>query len=151
MFLFILESIGTSELLLVGVVALIFLGPRRMPEMARKIGKMMAEFRGTANEFKQTWQREVDFESEIKSFDPDAIEAESKSVPRVASINPPQEAASPEIKEVDPAALERLRQKAAASTAAAAVESEPVTIPPPASDAMPGAPQTPDNDKRNWL
>ena len=47
MFLFIFESIGTSELVLIGIVALIFLGPRKMPEMARKIGKMMNEFRST--------------------------------------------------------------------------------------------------------
>ena len=51
MFLFIFESIGTSELVLIGIVALIFLGPRKMPEMARKIGKMMNEFRSTTNEF----------------------------------------------------------------------------------------------------
>ena len=62
MFLFILESIGTSELILIGIVALIFLGPRRLPEIARKIGKITAEFRSTANEFKETWRREVDLD-----------------------------------------------------------------------------------------
>ncbi len=66
MFLFILESIGTSELILIGIVALMFLGPRRLPEIAKKAGKIMSEFRGTANEFKQTWQQEVDFEEEKK-------------------------------------------------------------------------------------
>ena len=66
MFLFIFESIGTSEMLLVGIVALIFLGPRKLPEMAKKMGKIMSEFRGTANEFKETWQREVNFEEEAK-------------------------------------------------------------------------------------
>ena len=68
MFLFIFESIGTSELILVGVVALIFLGPRKLPEMAKKAGKIMAEFRGTANEFKQTWEKEVNFEEEAKAL-----------------------------------------------------------------------------------
>ena len=41
MVLFIFESIGTSELLLVGIVALIFLGPRKLPELAKKAGKIM--------------------------------------------------------------------------------------------------------------
>ena len=59
MYLFIFESLGTSELILIGIVALIFLGPRRLPEIARKVGKMMADLRGTANEFKQTWEKEV--------------------------------------------------------------------------------------------
>ena len=59
MYLFIFESIGTSELLLIGLVALIFLGPRKLPQLARKFGKVMNEFRRTTSEFKQTWEREV--------------------------------------------------------------------------------------------
>ena len=76
MFLFIFESIGTSELLMIGIIALIFLGPRRMPEIARKIGKIMAEFRTTTQEFKSTWEREVNFEDEAKAFDVDLLEEE---------------------------------------------------------------------------
>jgi sec-independent protein translocase protein TatA len=68
MYLFILENIGTQELLLIGIVALIFLGPRKMPEYARKFGKLMSDFRNTTNEFKETWQREVNFEEEYKAF-----------------------------------------------------------------------------------
>ena len=86
MFLFIFESIGTSELILIGIVALIFLGPRKMPEYARKIGKLMADFRSTTNEFKETWEREVNFDEEAKAFGstttPPAI-----PVARVASID----------------------------------------------------------------
>lgn len=77
MFLFIFESIGTSELILVGIVALVFLGPRKLPQIARKFGKIMAEFRGTAAEFKQTWEREVSFEEEANLLDPQQIEAET--------------------------------------------------------------------------
>ena len=150
MFLFIFESIGTSELLLVGVIALIFLGPRRMPDLARKLGKMMAEFRGTASEFKETWQREVDFENEIKAFDPDSIEAESGSVPRISSISPESESLQePTIKEVDAETLERLRSSAEVGTAennGAVMESEVQEDPP----ATPQPPE-PVNDKRNWL
>ena len=66
-------------MLLVGIVALIFLGPRKLPEMARKIGKIMAEFRSHDHEFKETWQREVNFEEEAKSLDLNALEAETVS------------------------------------------------------------------------
>jgi len=101
----ILESIGTSELILIGIVALIFLGPRKMPQMARKIGKMMAEFRGTANEFKSTWEREVSSEEETKAFDLDRVEAEAGSEtvepgavepPSITAIDPEQLPAPPE-------------------------------------------------------
>lgn len=64
MFLLILESIGTSELLLIAVVALIVFGPRKLPQMAKTLGKTMSEFRNATNEFKSTWEREVAFEDD---------------------------------------------------------------------------------------
>ena len=115
MFLFIFESIGTSELLLVGIVALVFLGPRRLPELARKFGKIMSEFRGTANEFKETWQREVNFEEEAKSLDLNALEVESVS--RADGLLPPP--IKPNVKEIDPASFEHFAEsKENADTAA---------------------------------
>lgn len=64
MFLLILESIGTPELILIGIVALILFGPRKLPQMAKTIGKTMAEFRSATNEFKTTWEKEAALEEE---------------------------------------------------------------------------------------
>ena len=137
MFLFIFESIGTSELLLIGIVALIFLGPRRMPEMAKKVGKFMAEFRGTANEFKETWQREVDLEGAAKEFDLSNLEAEAEAErgTRTSTASTPELTAPvvAEIKEVSPEKLEEL--KAAAATKVATEEKLAAAV----------------NDKKNWL
>ena len=86
MFLLIFESLGTSELLLIGVLALIFLGPRKMPEYARKLGKLMNDFRSTTNEFKATWEREVNFDEETKAFrDDDEVPV---PVPRITAADP---------------------------------------------------------------
>lgn len=144
MFLFILESIGTSELLLIGIVALIFLGPRRLPEIAKKIGKITAEFRGTANEFKETWQREVDFEEEAKALDLNAIEAEAKPVARAEAHESMTQTnvelpSAPAITEVDPAVFESLRNLHEAENENVD-ETEPVAETP--SDT---------SNKRNWL
>lgn len=38
-------NIGGGEILLIAVVALLVLGPHRLPEMARTIGKALREFR----------------------------------------------------------------------------------------------------------
>jgi len=38
-------GIGTSELLVILVIALIVLGPKRLPEVARTLGKGLAELR----------------------------------------------------------------------------------------------------------
>ena len=112
MFLFIFESIGTQELLLIGIVALIFLGPRRMPEIARKLGKMMSDFRNTTNEFKATWEREVNFEQEARqlkdltNFDE---EIRVRPVSRENSIRQnPEPVELPEIKAADPAQFEKV-------------------------------------------
>ena len=107
MFLFIFESIGTQELILIGIVALIFLGPRRMPEMARKLGKIMSDFRNTTQEFKATWEREANFDEEAKALG-NAFndEPESQPVARENTILPPPNgevspAVKPEVREVD--------------------------------------------------
>ena len=64
--LLILDSLGTSEMLLILGVALIFFGPRKLPQISRQIGKSLSEFRKASEEFKSTWAREVALEVESK-------------------------------------------------------------------------------------
>lgn len=45
-------GIGTGEILLLLVIALIVLGPDRMPKLARDLGRALAEFRKTSDELK---------------------------------------------------------------------------------------------------
>jgi len=61
--LLILDSLGTSELLVILVVAFIFFGPRKLPQISRQIGKSLAEFRKASEDFKRTWEREVALEA----------------------------------------------------------------------------------------
>jgi len=62
-FALILESLGSTELLLILAVALIFFGPRKLPQLARTMGKGLTEFRKASDDFKQTWEREVALET----------------------------------------------------------------------------------------
>ena len=99
MFLLILESLGTWELLLVGMVALVIFGPRKIPELARKAGKMMAEFRKVSNDFKSTWEQEAALGEDEKNafnFDEDAI----------ARDTPLAEVEHPALKDVDTGGIE---------------------------------------------
>jgi TatA/E family protein of Tat protein translocase len=59
----ILDSLGSTELLFILVIALIFFGPRKLPQLARSMGKGLAEFRKASDDFKRTWEREVALES----------------------------------------------------------------------------------------
>lgn len=122
MFLFIFESIGTPELVFIGIVALIFLGPRRMPEMARKMGKLMADLRGTANDFKQTWEREVNFEEEAKMLREDDLD-ERFDLDPVARETDNDLPAVPEIK---PAEFDRQKFEALTSAREDALEKDAV-------------------------
>jgi Tat protein translocase TatB subunit len=46
-------GIGMPELILILALALIVLGPRRLPEIARALGKGMAEFRRATDDLKE--------------------------------------------------------------------------------------------------
>jgi Tat protein translocase TatB subunit len=45
-------SMSPSELLTIGIVALIVFGPRRLPELARRAGRLAAYLRSTAEEIR---------------------------------------------------------------------------------------------------
>ncbi|MEI7899188.1 MAG: twin-arginine translocase TatA/TatE family subunit [bacterium] len=49
---FLTGSVGSGEWIVLFVVILIVVGPKRMPDVARKIGRMMEMFRRAADEFK---------------------------------------------------------------------------------------------------
>lgn len=101
MFLFIFESIGTSELILIGIIALVVFGPRKLPQFARTIGKTMAEFRRTTNEFKSTWEKEVDFEEEKNLLKMEEnLERNPNTIAKSLDLNQ-NLIATPEIKEID--------------------------------------------------
>lgn len=56
--------------MLVAFVALLIFGPRKIPELARKAGKIMQELRQVSSEFRSTWEREVNLdEDEKNAFD----------------------------------------------------------------------------------
>jgi len=69
-YLFILDSLGTTELLVILGAALIFFGPRRLPQLSRQLGKSLSEFRRASDDFKRTWEREVNLENFDKGIEP---------------------------------------------------------------------------------
>jgi Tat protein translocase TatB subunit len=68
--LLIFEFLGTNEVLVILVVALILLGPRKLPEMSRKIGKSIADFKRSSEEFKRTWEKEIELEGFGRDVEP---------------------------------------------------------------------------------
>jgi sec-independent protein translocase protein TatB len=57
-------GIGMPELLVILVVALVVLGPKRLPEVARSIGKALGEFRRQSSEIVDDFQTQMRLEDE---------------------------------------------------------------------------------------
>jgi TatA/E family protein of Tat protein translocase len=60
-------TLGGPEVILILVVALIVFGPRRLPEIGKSMGKMLAEFRKASNDFKRTIEDELEAEKSRES------------------------------------------------------------------------------------
>lgn len=67
--LLIFEFLGTSEMMVIALVALIIFGPRKLPEIGRTIGKSLAEFKRASDDFKRTWEYEVELEGRKHTLD----------------------------------------------------------------------------------
>ena len=47
-------NLGFSEMLIIGVIALIVVGPKQLPELARQIARMLNEFKRATEEIHKT-------------------------------------------------------------------------------------------------
>jgi len=52
-------GIGFPELLMILAIALLVIGPRRLPDIAKALGRAMGEFKRATDEFKQTLNEET--------------------------------------------------------------------------------------------
>jgi sec-independent protein translocase protein TatB len=108
-------DIGWSEMLVVGVVALVVIGPKELPAALRTAGRMVGKARGIASEFRQHWDdamREADLDEirkkaeeatgigDVKSsmenlIDPKGEIADAAKVAETPSIEAPPEEPAP--------------------------------------------------------
>lgn len=129
-------NVGAGELVFILVAALLVLGPTRLPEFARAIGKFVREFRRQTDEVRTVVERE------FYKMDQDVLDEPRPPVPmgRPASLPSPvpaalQAAASEPLPPVSPQdhhpglspAAESLAHAAVESPAPQAPESVPVT------------------------
>ena len=56
--------IGGPEMVVILIIALLVFGPRRLPDLARSLGKGLAELRRTSTDVRRTLEREIHQESE---------------------------------------------------------------------------------------
>lgn len=73
-------GLGTSEILVILLVALLVLGPQKLPGIARTLGKTLGEFRRVSTEFQRTLNAEVEMAEQQKNKpnEADAVSAPQK-------------------------------------------------------------------------
>jgi Sec-independent protein translocase protein TatA len=110
---------------------LIVFGPRKLPEIGKSLGKMMAEFRRASNEFRSTIESEVEAEKirEAMRIEPPKVEPVSPFAPQPAATSASSaatETAPPAAEDQTPSTeqpVDPTAQPAAASASPAAPES----------------------------
>src|SRR6202167_2842204 len=91
-----MKRMGFSETIFLFLLALVIFGPKKLPEIARQIGKALNEFRRASNEFKSQIESEI---SQLEVEDPrkilppsdppkGAVAASGFQLEAVASPNP---------------------------------------------------------------
>ena len=101
-------SIGGPELLLILVIALIVFGPRKLPEIGKSMGSMLAEFRKASNDFRRTIEEEVeaDKRKESAGAPPPAALPEPPAEAVLAAPPTPEPAAETVSREAPPPPIE---------------------------------------------
>lgn len=133
-------GLSFGELLIIAVLALLLLGPERLPEAAKTFGKGLRELRRATEDLKGQVESEI-YADERRPAKPALV----PPVPSSAAPAQPPAATSDNVPGLEAALAEPAREAPAAATAAADVApaAAPVAEPPAAPGAA-GAPPAQD-------
>ena len=62
-------GIGMPEMILILAIALVVIGPKKLPDLAKSLGRAMREFKRATSEFKETMQIDSEMAEVKKAFD----------------------------------------------------------------------------------
>ena len=79
---------GFSEILLTSAIALVVLGPERLPKVARQVGNWMGRARAMARQLSEQLEREVSADELLKS-QTRKLEASASRMAPIQSLQPP--------------------------------------------------------------
>lgn len=73
--------LSMTHMIVVFIVVLVVFGPQKLPELARGLGKLMAEFRKASTDFKSA------FEQEMRDMERQALQAQRKKAAEAAAAS----------------------------------------------------------------
>ncbi|MCY4506075.1 MAG: twin-arginine translocase TatA/TatE family subunit [Acidobacteria bacterium] len=110
-------SIGTMELVVILVIALMVFGPRKLPELGRSIGKSLGEFKRASNDLRHTLEDEIHVEEQARR---ETAKPAPAPAPARANTRDPDPVPNTLGQEFDPEATPASETAAPAPTPAAA-------------------------------
>ena len=84
-------DIAFSEVLIIFVLALVVLGPEKLPKVAAQVGRWIGRARGMARQFREQLEEEVNLE-EARKAQPPVTRAPPPAVPPPVPVSPAAEA-----------------------------------------------------------
>ena len=85
--------LSIPHMIVVFIVVLVVFGPQKLPELARGLGKLMAEFRKASADFKGA------FEEEMREMERQTLQAERKKAAEAAAATEQTQLAAPNVSE----------------------------------------------------
>lgn len=150
-------DVSFTELMLIGVVALVVLGPERLPKVARTVGHLLGRAQRYVNDVKSDIQREIDLEEMNKlkkQMDEAAQSLQASMHETTSSLKQPFEEARDSISESSASveslmdqARRELPSSASAGSPSAAPAADGPSSPASAGQAGPVASPTQSADK----
>lgn len=102
-------SLGTQEMILIFILALLVFGPKKLPELGRTVARAMGEFRRASTELRSTFEREMnslerdngsmkelnelrdvtrEFQNEVTNYDDTSYYDYGESTPQLSESTP---------------------------------------------------------------
>ena len=89
-------SLGTMELVVILVIALVVFGPRKLPELGRSLGKSLGEFKRASNDLRNTLEEEIHVEDRTRTAPAPPAPASAPAAPEPAASAPAAPADDPQ-------------------------------------------------------
>ena len=119
-------GIGMPELLLLLAIALIVVGPKKLPELAKALGRGIAEFKKATNELKESLEANTEFSELKQSFD----DIQETVIDATLPSTPSEEATTEEIATTNSTSDQENEDDIELASASSDDAAEPETTPP---------------------
>jgi len=121
-------GLGMPEILLILAIALIVIGPQKLPEVAKTLGKAMGEFKRSAQELKNS----IDIETTVNEAKPKPVKRKLKDVIKDIGTEDPK----PQQVSAKPETTDKADEQKAKASPEPAQDNPNADPPPPASSKI---------------